>query len=141
MSRTRLMLRWISRTSLSWPITFSQRPRQLNCELTFSTLFLGTHDQHRHFPTKRHVRIGSSSGRNLQDIQCKSAFLIPVAKLIGQCTKSVAIDNKDLRTQAVPRPIAGADKPVPPTPRIEGGKRRATVLAEDRRQSTAPVSA
>jgi structural maintenance of chromosome 4 len=57
-----------------------------------------------------------------------------------QCTKSVAIDNKDLRTQAVPRPIAGAKNPaVPPTPRPNDTARPA--LAEDRRQSTATPGA
>jgi hypothetical protein len=43
--------------------------------------------------------------------------------------------------QAVPRPIAGPKNSVPPTPRPDEAQRRSTILEEDRRQSTASVSA
>jgi structural maintenance of chromosome 4 len=96
--------------------------------------------QHRHFPTKWYVWIGSSFGGDLQDLKCEWTEAV-VINTDDQCTKSIAIDNKDLRTQAVPRPIAGPKNSVPPTPRPDDAKRRSTILEEDRRQSTASVSA
>lgn len=50
--RTRSMLLWISRTSLSWPTTSSKRLQLLNCTSASMVECVGTDVQYRHFAPK-----------------------------------------------------------------------------------------
>lgn len=88
---TKLMLPWTSRTSPSSPITFSQRRKLRNCE----SFPLASQPLSRSKLTPRSIVI---SLRN--DMFELAHRLVGIYKT-SNCTKSIAIDNKELKTQAL----------------------------------------